>query len=89
MRKILGTKLKNSCVINKEISKYSRKEYAFPEFKEGFFNFLDILETKLKFGNIDTTFLIECERWKKIINKCVEDKEEFTKNKYGFAIVSE
>jgi hypothetical protein len=86
LRKVLGTKLKNSCSINKEISKYSGKEYEFSEFKEGFFYFLDKLETKLKFRNIDKSFLIECERWKKIINKLIEDKEEFTKNKYGFFI---
>ena len=88
LRKDLNMKLKNNNVIDKEISKYSGGEYEFSEFKEGFFSFLDTLETKLKFGNLDTSFLIECERWKKIINECIIKKEEFTKNKYGFSIIT-
>ena len=86
LRKPLDIKLKNNNVIQKNISKFSQVDHKFNELKPGFFDFLDKLESKLKCGNYDLAFLIECKKWIEIVEKYILDKEKFWEQKYGFII---
>lgn len=86
LQKHIGIKLKNKGLIKKKVRRVDDKKYDFKEFKEGFFDFLDKLEDKLRYGSMDRDFLLEYERWRKIINQEVRNKEKFTQEKYGFSI---
>ena len=83
LQKPLKIKLKDYGIIKKNTSK---KQTDFEEFKEGFFKFLDKLEIKLKYGNIDNQFIIEYRKWMLVISNYIIEKELFTRNKYGLII---
>lgn len=76
-------------LVNKKVSKYQKDgRENLTEFKEGYFDYLDNLHNALSTGVIDQNIINQVIKWIPVIQKNVEDKLAYLREKYNISFDS-